>query len=68
MAILRCYEWVNDKSAVQGYTYNGVLFGDPLEIDGDPITAEYDHGSFPAGIVKLENGEIVVIPDEQSEA
>jgi hypothetical protein len=68
MAILRCYQWDGDKSVVHGYTYEGILFGDPLEIDGDPATAEYDHVAFPQGIVKLVDGEIVVIPDADPEA
>lgn len=68
MAILRCYQWNGDKSAVHGYTYEGVLFGEWLEIDNDPLTAEYDHGAFPQGIVELIDGEIVVTPDEATES
>lgn len=68
MGILRCYQWDGDKSVVHGYTYTGILFGEPLEIDGDPLTAEYDHQFFPQGIVELIDGEIVITPDEPSEA
>lgn len=45
---------------VQGMTVNGVLLGEPVELDGDPNTFEYDDSAFP-------NGEIVdgvVVPDE----
>lgn len=68
MGTLRCTQWVEHDdtpptSAVQGYEYNGVLFGQPLEIDGDPNTAEYDDSAFPTGIVELVDGEIIVTPD-----
>lgn len=68
MAILRCYQWDGDKSLVHGYSYQDVLFGIPLEIDNDILTAEYDHFAFPQGIVELIDGKIVVTPDEQPEA
>ena len=49
---------------VQGYTVNGVLLGEPLELDGDPKTAEFDDSAFPTGTVELVDGEVVVTPDE----
>lgn len=61
MGTLRCYEWINiydedgnlieKKSAAQGLVINGVLLGEPLELDGDPATAEFDDSAFPNGTV-----------------
>lgn len=50
---------------VKGYTYNGVVLGDPAEIDGDPATYEFDHQAFPNGTVELVDDEIVVVPDDE---
>lgn len=66
MGMLRCYEWIEHEdgtktSAAQGLVVNGVLLGEPLEIDGDPATAEFDDSMFPNGII-LADGTI--IPDE----
>lgn len=66
MGTLRCYEWIENEdgtktSAAQGLVVNGVLLGEPLEIDGDPNTAEFDDSMFPNGII-LADGTI--IPDE----
>ena len=74
MGMLRCYEWIEildeegnvigKRSAAQGLVVNGVLLGEPLEIDGDPATAEFDHEVFPQGII-LADGTI--IPDEDDD-
>ena len=74
MGTLRCYEWIEvfddegnlieKKSAAEGLVVNGVLLGIPLEIDGDPATAEFDDSLLPSGIV-LADGTI--IPDEDDE-
>lgn len=66
MGTLRCYEWIENEdgtktSAAQGLVVNGVLLGEPLEIDGDPATAEFDDSLLPSGII-LADGTI--IPDE----
>ena len=66
MGTLRCYEWIENEdgtltSAAQGLIVNGVILGEPLEIDGDPNTAEFDDSMFPNGII---DGELVVVPDE----
>jgi len=71
---LRCYEWIEvfddegnlieKKSAAQGLVVNGVLLGEPLEIDGNPSTAEFDDSAFVQGII-LADGTI--IPDEDDE-
>ena len=69
MGMLKCYEWVVDVeagtkiSAAEGLIYNGVILGIPLELDLDPLTAEFDDSMFPNGVVKNVNGEAVVIPD-----
>lgn len=68
MGTLRCYDWVTDpqtgekRSAVQGLTFNGVLLGEPLEIDGDPLTAEFDDSMFPNGVIDAEG---YITPDEE---
>lgn len=68
MGTLRCYEWIVDpetgekRSAVQGLTFNGVLLGEPLEIDGDPLTAEFDDSMFPNGVIDAEG---YITPDEE---
>jgi hypothetical protein len=47
-----------------GHTVNGVLLGDPVEVDGDPATFEWDDAAFPNGSVELWRGRLVVTPDE----
>jgi hypothetical protein len=63
---LRCYEWIENEdgtktSAAQGLVVNGVLLGEPLELDLDPLTAEFDDGMFPQGIIMADG---TIIPDE----
>lgn len=70
MGLLKCYEWIENEdgtktSAVEGLIYNGVILGIPLEIDGDPNTAEYDDSMFPNGRVENIDGIAVVTPDEE---
>ena len=70
MGTLKCYEWIETEdgtkiSAVEGLVYNGVILGQPLEIDGDPNTAEYDDSMFPNGRVENVDGVAVVTPDEE---
>ena len=70
MGTLKCYEWIENEdgtqiSAVEGLVYNGVILGVPLEIDGDPNTAEYDDSMFPNGRVENVDGIAVVTPDEE---
>lgn len=51
--------------ACQGHTYNGVLLGEPAELDGDPLTYEWDDSAFPTGECYVnDDNELVVIPDE----
>ena len=50
-----------------GYEYNGVILGDPVELDDDPHTFEWDDGAFPYGTVNVIDGELVVVPDEPAE-
>lgn len=50
--------------AVKGHTYNGVLLGDPVELDGDPATFEFDDSAFPNGTAEVVDGELVVTVDE----
>jgi hypothetical protein len=70
MGTLKCYEWIETESgtqisAVEGLVYNGVILGVPLEIDGDPNTAEFDDSMFPNGRVENVDGIAVVTPDEE---
>jgi hypothetical protein len=64
---LRCNEWIENEdgtktSAAQGLVVNGVLLGEPLELDGNPATAEFDDSMFPNGEI-LADGTI--IPNEE---
>jgi hypothetical protein len=47
-----------------GHSVNGVLLGDPVEVDGDPATFEWDDAAFPTGVVDVVDGRLVVTPDE----
>lgn len=56
MATLRCYEWIENEdgtktSAAQGLVVNGVILGEPLELDGDPASAEFNDSAFPNGVI-----------------
>jgi hypothetical protein len=67
MGTLRCYEWIENEdgthtSAAQGLIVNGVLLGEPLELDGDPDTAEFDHPAFPNGVITADG---TITPDEE---
>lgn len=69
MGTLRCYEWITHEdgtktSAVQGMVVNGVILGEPLEIDGDPNSAEYDDSMFCNGIIDAQGN---ITPDEEQE-
>jgi hypothetical protein len=46
----------------QGLVVNGVLLGEPIEIDGDPSTAEWDDSAFPNGTIDRAG---IVTPDEE---
>lgn len=47
-----------------GHTVNGVLLGEPVELDGDPSTFEWDDSALPNGACEVVDGELVVTPDE----
>lgn len=34
-----------------GLVVNGVMLGEPLELDGNPLTAEWDDSMFPNGTI-----------------
>jgi hypothetical protein len=44
-----------------GLTVNGVLLGEPVEIDGNPETYEWDDSAFPNGEIDADGN---VTPDE----
>ena len=47
-----------------GHSVNGILLGDPVELDGDPSTYEWDDARLPQGTVEVVDGELVITPDE----
>lgn len=56
MGRLRCYEWIENEdgtktSAAKGLIVNGILLGEPVELDGDPASAEFDDGMLPNGVI-----------------
>lgn len=48
----------------QGYELNGVTLGEPVELDGDPSTFEWDDGRFPSGSCEVIDGVLIVTVDE----
>ena len=48
----------------QGYSFNGVTFGEPVELDDDPSTFEWNDGAFPNGECSVVDGELIVTVDE----
>lgn len=48
----------------QGYVYNGVTLGEPVELDDDPSTFEWDDGKFPNGVCEVIDGELIVTVDK----
>jgi hypothetical protein len=48
----------------QGYEFNGVTLGEPVELDDDPATFEWDDSRFPNGLCEVIDGELIVTPDE----
>ena len=47
----------------QGLVVNGVLLGEPIEIDGDPNTAEWDDSRLPSGTIYRDG---TIEPDEET--
>lgn len=67
MGTLRCYDWIENEdgtrtSAAKGLVVNGVLLGDPVELDGDPASAEFNDAAFPNGTIDAEGN---ITPDEE---
>lgn len=68
MGTLRSYDIEIDPETgaktylAQGLVVNGVLLGEPIEIDGDPNTAEWDDSAFPNGTIDRAG---IVTPDEE---
>jgi hypothetical protein len=46
-----------------GLTVNGVLLGEPVEIDGNPETYEWDDSAFPNGEIDAD-GSIILDEEE----
>ena len=40
--------------AAKGLTVNGILLGEPIELDGDPKTFEWDDSKLPNGTIDAE--------------
>lgn len=51
----------------QGHTYNGVLLGQPVELDGDPATYEWDDSAFPNGTCEVIDGELIVTVNDDDQ-
>lgn len=67
MGTLRSTQWTSDDPPVpvcKGFSYNGVILGEPVELDGNPATAEWDDGAFPNGSCEVVDGVLVVTPDD----
>ena len=47
----------------QGYEFNGVTLGEPVELDDDPSTYEWDDSRFPNGACEVIDGALVVTVD-----
>lgn len=57
----------SDTPEPTGQQVNGVLLGEPVEIDGDPTTYEWDDGAFPDAAVTVIDGQLeLVLMDEGS--
>lgn len=50
-----------------GQTYNGVLLGEPVEIDGNPETWEWDDSAFPNGEAQVIKGKLIVTVDGEGD-
>ena len=48
----------------QGYEFNGVTLGEPVELDDDPSTFEWDDSRFPNGSCEVIDNELTVTVDE----
>lgn len=48
----------------KGYVYNGVTLGEPVELDDDPSTFEWDDSRFSNGECEVIDGELIVTIDE----
>jgi len=48
----------------QGYKFNGVTLGEPVELDDDPSTFEWDDSRFPDGSCAVVDGGLIVTIDE----
>jgi hypothetical protein len=46
-----------------GLVVNGVILGEPVEIDGNPETYEWDHSAFPNGEIDAD-GSIILDEEE----
>lgn len=73
MGTLRSTQWTEPNEdgistpTCNGYTYNGVLLGEPIELDGDPMTAEWNDSAFPDGVCEVVDGMLIVTIDEETE-
>ena len=67
MGTLRSEQWteIDGKrvSPCTGHTYNGVILGEALEVDGNPGTVEWDDSAYPNGTCEVVEGALVVTPD-----
>lgn len=67
MGTLRSFtNWTvnEDGTPAEPVFVNGVQLGQPVELDGDPNTFEWDDSAFPTGVVTVVDGVAEVTPDE----
>jgi hypothetical protein len=68
MGTLRSYDIEIDPETgaktylAQGFVVNGVMLGEPVELDNNPQTAEWDDAAFPNGVIDRAG---IVTPDEE---
>lgn len=48
----------------EGYKFNNVTLGKPVEIDNDPSTFEWDDSRFPNGSCEVVDDELIVTVDK----
>ena len=46
----------------KGLVVNGVMLGEPIELDNNPLTAEWDDSAYPNGTIDRAG---IVTPDEE---
>jgi hypothetical protein len=48
----------------KGYAFNRVTLGEPVELNDDPATFEWNDSRIPNGLCEVVESELIVTPDE----